>query len=265
MSGSLVSIDCALRNQVLAALPATDWRRLRGHLSVLDAHAGMILSESDSRLTCAYFPATSIISLLHVSVDGASTEIATIGNEGVVGVSLFLGGGTSANRVIAQSKGRIFCLRGEILKEEFDSGGSLQRVLLWYTQALMTQIAQTAVCNQRHSIDRQLCRWLLMNLDRLATEELSMTHELLANTLGVRREGITHAARKLQRAGLITNGRGLITVVDRAGVEAHCCECYGLMRRAYARRSIPHFPPSWYGDPSAGHLARRLAAPTQAW
>jgi len=239
ISGNAVSVRCALRNKLLAALPEIEWSRVQRHLSIVAAPAGKTLCEPNSRLEYAYFPTTSIISLLHVSADGASTEIAMIGNEGLVGVTLFMDGGTTANRVVVQSKGQIFRLKGEVLQDEFSRGGVMQQLLLRYTQALLTQISQTAVCNRRHSIDQQLCRWILLSLDRLDSEELTMTHELLANTLGVRREGITEAARKLHNAGLITYRRGRITVTDRIGVEAYCCECYGVLRREYDRLTAP--------------------------
>jgi len=208
---------------------------MRRHVSFIEMSAGKTLCELESRVDHAYFPATSIMTVLHVAGDGAMTEIATIGNEGFVGVSLFMGVATLTNRVVVQNKGRAFRLHREILQEEFDRGGALQHLLLRYTHALLTQISQTAVCNRRHSIVQQLCRWLLLSLDRLDSEELTMTHELLASTLGVRREGITEAAHKLQSLGLIAYRRGRITVIDRIGVEAQCCECYGVVRREYDR------------------------------
>lgn len=235
MSSAAVPVDCALQNKLLAALPESDWQRLKRHLLGIEAPAGKTLCESHADLDHAYFPTTSIVSLLHIATDGASTEIATIGNEGIVGVTLFMGGGTMQKRVVVQFKGQMFRLKRDVLKEEFSRGGAMQDVLLRYTNALLMQTSQMAVCNRRHSIDQQLCRWMLLNLDRLASEELAMTHELLANTLGVRREGVTDAARKLHAAGLINYRRGRITVIDRAGVEAYCCECYGVMRAAYDR------------------------------
>jgi len=222
-------------NKLLAALPEHDWHRLQQHLSPLDLPAGKTLCEPHSRMQYAYFPTSAIISLLHVGTDGASTEIAMIGSEGLVGVTLVMGGATTTSRVMVQSKGRIYRLRCEVLADEFGRGGALQQLLLRFTNALLTQISQVAVCNRRHSIDQQLCRWLLLSLDRLGSDELTMTHEVLANTLGVRREGITEAARKLHNVGLINYRRGRITVIDRVGVEAYCCECYSVVRGEYDR------------------------------
>ncbi len=222
------------QNKLLAALPELDWKRVQPHLSALEVPAGTTLCEPGAALDCVYLPATAIISLLHMAADGASTEIAMIGNEGLVGVNVFLGGGKLANRVLVQSSGRIYRLKSEVLKDEFARGGAVQQLLLRYTQALVRQISQTAVCNRLHSIDQQLCRWLLLSLDRLASNELTMTHELLANTLGVRRERITEAAHKLLDAGLITYHRGRITVTDRIGLETVCCECYQVVRREYS-------------------------------
>jgi len=222
-------------NKLLAALPECEWNRLQQHLSPLDLPAGKTLCEAHSRMEYAYFPTSAIISLQHVDTDGASTEIAMIGNEGLAGVTLVMGGATTTSRVMVQSKGKIYRLRCEVLRDEFGRGGALQQLLLRFTNALLTQISQTAVCNRRHSIDQQLCRWLLLSLDRLGSDELTMTHEVLASTLGVRREGITEAARKLHNAGLINYRRGRITVIDRIGVEAYCCECYGVVRSEYDR------------------------------
>jgi CRP-like cAMP-binding protein len=255
LEGALLVGD-TLQNKLLAALPEIDWRRIERHLSSIEAPAGKTLCEFNAELDYAYFPTTSIISLLHIAADGASTEIATIGNEGFVGVTLFMGGGTMQKRVVVQCKGRLYRLKPEVLKREFNRGGALQHVLLRYTNALLTQISQAAVCNRRHSIDQQLCRWMLQSLDRLGSEELTMTHELLANTLGVRREGITDAARKLQRAGLITYRRGRITVVDRARVQAYCCDCYGVVRRAYDRLPGPYAYATSRYAPEAGQLQR---------
>lgn len=236
------------QNRLLAALPESEWRRVLPHLEPMELSDGELLCGSDSRLTHAYFPTTSIISLLYATADGASIEIATIGNEGLVGISLFMGGTAMPGRFAVQHRGEVYRLGAAILTTEFSRGATMQKLLLRYTQARLTQIAQTAVCNQRHSIDQQLCRWLLLSLDRRASEELTMTHERLANTLGVRREGITDAARKLQAAGLIKYSRGRIAVIDRAGAEAFCCECYGVVRRAFdllpaARASAPQVVP----------------------
>jgi CRP-like cAMP-binding protein len=237
MSSNLLPVAGAPQNKLLAALPASDWKRVKRYLCFLETPAGKTLCELESPLDYAYFPTTSIISILHVAGDGTSTEVATIGNEGLVGVSLFMGVGTAANRVVVQNKGRVYRLEREILQDEFRHGDAMQHLLLRYTHALLTQISQTVVCNRRHSIDQQVCRWLLVSLDRLASVELTMTHELLANSLGVRREGVTGAAYKLQKAGLIAYRRGRITVVNRIGVEASCCECYGVVRREYDRLS----------------------------
>ena len=235
MSSHFVPAVGAPQNTLLAALPAFDWKRVERYLSVLETSAGETLCELESRLDYAYFPTTSIISVRHVANDGDSTEVATIGNEGVVGVSLIMGGGTTANRVVVQNDGQVYRLKREILQDEFSRGGAMQHLLLWFTRALLAQISQMAACNRRHSIDQQVCRWLLTSLDRLQSSELAMTHEMLANTLGVRREGISEAAHKLQGAGLIAYRRGRITVLDRVGIEASCCECYRVMRREYDR------------------------------
>ena len=196
---------------------------------------GEALYEPGSRMRHVFFPTTSIVSLLYVMEDGASAEIAIVGNEGIVGVSLFMGGETTPSRAVVQSAGHAYRLKGQTLKEEFYRAGPMQRLLLRYTPALLTQMAQTAVCNRHHSLDQQLCRWLLLSLDRLRSNELIMTQELIANMLGVRREGVTEAAGNLQRAGLIEYSRGRITVLDRPGLEARSCECYGVVRKEFAR------------------------------
>lgn len=191
---------------------------------------GEVLYESGIVLRQVYFPIDSIISLLYVMADGASAEIAVVGNEGLIGVSLFMGGETTPSRAVVQSAGHAYRLTGTLLKEEFIRGGAMQHLLLRYTQALITQMAQTAVCNRHHSLDQQLCRWLLLSLDRLASNQLVMTQELIANMLGVRREGVTEAAGRLQSAGLISYSRGHITVLDRPGLEARTCECYAVVK-----------------------------------
>ena len=191
---------------------------------------GEVLYESGLVLRQVYFPTDSIISLLYVMADGASAEIAVVGNEGLIGVSLFMGGETTPSRAVVQSAGHAYRLTGTLLKEEFIRGGAMQHLLLRYTQALITQMAQTAVCNRHHSLDQQLCRWLLLSLDRLASNQLVMTQELIANMLGVRREGVTEAAGRLQSAGLISYSRGHITVLDRPGLEARTCECYAVVK-----------------------------------
>ena len=194
-----------------------------------------MIYESGSELRHVYFPTDSIVSLLYVMVDGASAEIAVVGNEGIIGVALFMGGETMPNRALVQSAGHAYRLKGQLLKEEFNRSGGLQHLLLRYTQALLTQMAQTAVCNRHHSLDQQLCRWLLLSHDRLHSDDLVMTQELIANMLGVRREGVTESAGNLQRAGLISYHRGHITVLDRAGLEARACECYAVVRKEFDR------------------------------
>jgi CRP-like cAMP-binding protein len=196
---------------------------------------GDVLYESGAQLRYVYFPTTSIISLLYVMEDGASAEIAIVGNEGILGISLFMGGETTPSRAVVQSAGHAFRLKAELLKNEFGRYGPTMHLLLRYTQAMITQMAQTAVCNRHHSVDQQLCRWLLLSLDRLTSNELSMTQELIANMLGVRREGVTEAAGKLQDAGLIRYQRGRITVIDRPGLEARSCECYQVVKTEFDR------------------------------
>jgi CRP-like cAMP-binding protein len=223
------------QNHLLDALPASDYARVASHLELIPMKLGDVLYESGAKLRYVYFPTTSIISLLYVMEDGASAEIAIVGNEGVLGISLFMGGDTTPSRAVVQSAGFAFRLRAQLLKEEFARFGPTMHLLLRYTQALITQMSQTAVCNRHHSVDQQLCRWLLLSLDRLASNELSMTQELIANMLGVRREGVTDAAGKLQKAGLIRYQRGRITVVDRPGVEARSCECYQVVKAEFDR------------------------------
>lgn len=196
---------------------------------------GEVLFESGGKLSHVYFPTTSIVSLLYVLEDGASAEIAVTGNEGIVGISLFMGGDTTPSRAVVQSAGHGYRLRADLLKAEFNRAGPVLRLLLRYTQALITQMTQTAVCNRHHDIEKQLCRWLLLSLDRLSSNSLTMTQELIANMLGVRREGVTEAAGKLQRAGLIHYSRGHIDVLDRPGLEKAVCECYGVVKQEYDR------------------------------
>lgn len=224
-----------LENHLLAALPKTEYEYLQPHLELVPMPLGDVLYESGGALRHVYFPTTSIISLLYVMQDGASAEIAVVGNEGIIGIALFMGGETTSNRAVVQSAGYAYRLKGQLLKQEFVRGVELQHLLLRYTQALLTQMAQTAVCNRHHTVDQQLCRWLLLSLDRLPSNKLSMTQELIANMLGVRREGVTEAAGHLQKAGLITYSRGTITVIDRAGLEARVCECYEVVRKEFAR------------------------------
>ena len=221
----------ARQNRLLASLPDEDWLRLEPHLKPVQMALGSAVYESGATLDHVYFPTTAIVSLLYVLADGASAEIAVVGFEGLVGVALFMGGETTPSRAVVQSAGWAYRLRGQLMKDEFTRGGEMQHLMLRYTQALLTQMAQTAVCNRHHSIDQQLCRWLLLSLDRLASSELTMTQELIANMLGVRREGVTEAAGKLQAAGLIHYHRGRISVIDRAGIEARCCECYAVVKR----------------------------------
>jgi len=223
------------QNHLLSALPASDYGRIASHLELIPMELGDVLYESGDKLRHVYFPTTCIISLLYVMEDGASAEIAVVGNEGILGISLFMGGNTTPSRAIVQSAGHAFRLKADLLKSEFERYGPTMHLLLRYTQALITQMAQTAVCNRHHSVDQQLCRWLLLSLDRLASSELSMTQELIGNMLGVRREGVTEAAGKLQRAGLIQYHRGKITVIDRPGVEKRCCECYQVVKAEFDR------------------------------
>jgi CRP-like cAMP-binding protein len=230
MARSAGPVDPA-RNRILAALPAAERERVYPLLELVQMPLGKVLYESGSRLDHVYFPASAIVSLLYVMADGASAEIAVVGNDGMVGVALFMGGETTPSRAVVQSAGVAYRLAGKALKEEFRRGGSMQNLLLRYTQALLTQMAQTAVCNRHHSVDQQLCRWLLLSLDRLASNELKMTQELISNMLGVRREGVTEAAGKLQAAGIIRYSRGHIAVLDRPALEAQACECYAVVRR----------------------------------
>ncbi|WP_148255450.1 Crp/Fnr family transcriptional regulator [Aidingimonas lacisalsi] len=223
------------RSQLLALLPDDELARLLPHLERVTLPLGKSLCESGSVMQHAYFPLDAIVSLLCVMENGASTEIAVVGNEGIVGVSLFMGGETTPSRAIVQSAGEAYRLEGQSLKDEFYRGGVMQRLLLRYTQALLTQMAQTAVCNRHHTVDQQLCRWLLLSLDRLPGDQLIMTQELIANMLGVRREGVTESAGKLQRAGLIDYHRGHITVLDRMRLEGKACECYAVVKCEYDR------------------------------
>ena len=223
------------QNHLLAALPADEYARLLPSLELVPMSLGEALYESGIQMRHVYFPTTSIVSLLYVMEDGSSAEIAVVGNEGIVGVSLFMGGESTSSRAVVQSAGHAYRLKDQLLKDEFYRAGPMQRLLLRYTQALLTQMAQTAVCNRHHSLDQQLCRWLLLSLDRLLSNELVMTQELIANMLGVRREGVTEAAGNLQRAGLISYQRGRITVLDRAALEARCCECYAVVRKEFER------------------------------
>ena len=223
------------QNHLLAALPEADYARLLPNLELIAMPLGWAVYESGGHMSYLYFPTTSIVSLLYVMESGASAEIAITGNEGLVGISLFMGGESTPSRAVVQSAGNAYRLRANILKREFALGGNLQHLALRYTQALITQMAQTAVCNRHHSVDQQLCRWLLLTLDRLPGDELVMTQELIANMLGVRREGVTEAAGKLQAAGLIQYGRGHIKVLDRARLEKRVCECYAVVKKEFER------------------------------
>ena len=223
------------QNHLLAALPDPEFSRISPHLELVTMPLGQALYESGGQLHHVYFPTTSIVSLLYVMEDGSSAEIAVVGNEGILGISLFMGGETTPSRAIVQSAGFGYRLKADLLKQEFNRAGPVMHLLLRYTQALITQMAQTAVCNRHHSVEQQLCRWLLLSLDRLPNNELSMTQELIANMLGVRREGVTEAAGHLQREGLIRYSRGRITVLDRPGLEKTVCECYSVVKKEFDR------------------------------
>jgi len=241
----MFSPHTAHQNHLLAALPAADYARLAPDLELIPMPLGWAVYESGGHLSYVYFPTTSIISLLYVMESGASAEIAIAGNEGLVGISLFMGGESTPSRAVVQSAGNGYRLRASILKREFALGGNLQHLALRYTQALITQMAQTAVCNRHHALDQQLCRWLLLSLDRLDSNELVMTQELIANMLGVRREGVTEAAGNLQAEGLIQYSRGHIKVLDRAKLEKRVCECYAVVKKEFDRLlpyKIPGLP-----------------------
>jgi CRP-like cAMP-binding protein len=227
------------QNHLLASLPEEEWSRWSPLLEIVEMPLGQVLYESGVTLTFVYFPITSIVSLLYVMENGASAEIAVVGNEGIVGVSLFMGGESTPSRAVVQSAGLGCRLEAQVMKSEFNRAGPVLHLLLRYTQALITQMAQTAVCNRHHSVDQQLCRWLLLSLDRLQGDELIMTQELIANMLGVRREGVTEGALKLQKADLIRYARGHITVLNREGLEQRTCECYGVVKREYERLLPP--------------------------
>ncbi len=223
------------KNRLLAALPGDAWQRWEPLLEHVEMPLGHVLYESGKTLSHMYFPTTAIVSLLYVMENGASAEIAVVGNDGLVAVSMFMGGGSTPSRAVVQSAGHAFRLKAGDMKKEFDRGGAVLHLLLRYTQALITQMAQTAVCNRHHSLDQQLCRWLLLSLDRLEGNELTMTQELIANMLGVRREGVTESATKLQNAGLIKYVRGRISVLDRPGLESRSCGCYAVVKKEYDR------------------------------
>ena len=222
-------------NLLLAALPDEEWQRWLPQLEEVVMPLGQVLYESGATLSHVYFPTTAIVSLLYVMENGASAEIAVVGNEGIVGISLFMGGESTSSRAVVQSAGNGLRLKAQMIKNEFNRAGPVLHLLLRYTQALITQMAQTAVCNRHHSLDQQLCRWLLLSLDRLQDNELVMTQELIANMLGVRREGVTEGALKLQQGGLIRYARGRISVLDRPGLEMRTCECYAVVKKEYDR------------------------------
>jgi len=229
------SPDGPNQNHLLAALLDAEYARLAPHLELVPMRLGDVLYESGGQLQYVYFPATSIISLHYLLENGGSSEIAGVGNEGVLGISLFMGGNSTPSRAVVQTGGYGYRLKSPILMEEFNRAGTVMRLLLRYTQALITHMSQTAVCNRHHSVEQQLCRWLLLTLDRMPGNELTMTQELIANMLGVRREGVTEAAGKLQSSGFIRYRRGHITVLDRAGLETTVCECYGVVKKEFAR------------------------------
>jgi len=231
----MVTASKVIANHLLAALPGEELNRWLPLLESVDLPLGLVLYESGRALSHVYFPTTAIVSLLFVLENGESAEIAVVGNEGVVGISLFMGGESTPSRAVVQSAGRGYRLSSSAIKEAFGRNGPVMHLMLRYTQALITQMAQTAVCNRHHTLDKQLCRWLLLSLDRLQGNELVMTQELIANMLGVRREGVTEAALKLLAAGLIKYARGHITVLDRPGLERRACECYAVVKKEYDR------------------------------
>jgi CRP-like cAMP-binding protein len=233
--------DGLRENHLLAALPDAEAQRWLPQLERVEMPLGQVLYESGGTLSHVYFPTTAIVSLLYVMENGASAEIAVVGNEGLVGISLFMGGDTTSSRAVVQSAGQGLRLKSQIMKDDFNRAGPVLHLLLCYTQALITQMAQTAVCNRHHSLDQQLCRWLLLSLDRLQGSELVMTQELIANMLGVRREGVTEGALKLQQAGLIRYARGHISVLDRDGLQKRSCECYAVVKKEYDRL-LPRTP-----------------------
>jgi len=222
-------------NHLLAALPVADWQRWVPHLELIELPLGKVLYESGDTLSHAYFPTTSIISLLYVMQSGESAEIAVVGYEGVVGVSLFMGGNSTSSRAVVQNAGHAFRVKAQMIKDEFNNAAPVLHLLLRYTQALITQMTQTAACNRHHSLPQQLCRWLLLSLDRLRGDHLVMTQQLVANMLGVPLDGVSEGALKLQTAGLIRYTKGRITVLDRAGLEKLTCECYAVVKKEYDR------------------------------
>jgi CRP-like cAMP-binding protein len=246
-------------NFILGALPPKDLSRLFAHLKLVSLPLGKVLYESGEALRHVYFPTDSIVSLLYVLTNGMPAEIAIVGNDGLIGIALFMGGATTTNRAVVQSAGSAYQLAGNLLKEEFDRHGEMQHLLLRFTQALITQMAQTAVCNRHHSIEQQLCRWLLLSLDRLASNELTMTQKLIADMLGVRRQGVTEAAGKLQELGVISYNRGEIMVLDRLRLEQLCCECYAVVRKE-TNRLLTTKPSSIGGRGLRAGSARHVVA-----
>ena len=231
----MIDLYSQRQNHLLAALPVPDYQRLSAQLELIHLPRGKILCESGAALNYVYFPTASIISLLYLTEDGSCAETAVVGNEGMLGVSVFMGAESTSCQALVQTAGAAYRLNKHLLKQEFDRSSSVRHVLLRYTQALLTHMAQTAVCNRHHSVDQQLCRWLLLNLDRSPSNVLAMTHEVIANKLGVRREGITDAAGKLRSAGLISYNRGHITVLNRARLEDRSCECYSVVKNEFDR------------------------------
>jgi CRP-like cAMP-binding protein len=223
------------KNHLLSELPEDSFERILPHLQAVKLPLGKVLYESGDMLDYVYFPTTAIVSLLYVMENGSTAEIGVVGNDGILGIALFMGGNTTPNRAIIQSAGIGYKMKAKDLMDEFTRGGKFHDMLLRYTQALITQISQTAVCNRLHSVEEQLCRWLLLSHDRLESDKLVMTHDLISNMLGVRREGITMAARKLVKRNLINNVRGTMTIIDRAGLEQACCECYEVVNTEYNR------------------------------
>jgi CRP-like cAMP-binding protein len=230
-----VTAEVASKNHLLAGITAEEMERLIPHLQPVSLSLGKVIYESGEKLDYIYFPTTAIISLLYIMESGATAEIGVVGNDGLIGIAIFMGGDTTPNRAVVQSAGKAMKMKAQAMKNEFLRGGPFHNQCLRYTQALITQISQTAVCNRLHSVDQQLCRWLLLSHDRLPSDRLIMTHDLIANMLGVRREGITHAAKRLQRAGYISYVRGDMTILDRKGLEADVCECYQVVRTEYER------------------------------
>ncbi len=231
----MASLHSPNQNHLLAALPTAEFERLVAHLEMVPLQLGDILYEPGTQLQYAYFPTTAIVSLHYVMESGASAETAGVGNEGVVGIALFMGGDTTPSSAVVQTAGHAYRLAGRLIKQEFNRAGLMQQLMLRYTQALITQMAQTAACNRHHTVEQQLCRWLLLTLDRVPSQELVMTQELVASMLGVRREGITEAASKLQREGYIRYRRGHIAVLQRSGLEGRACECYAVVKKEMTR------------------------------